>query len=60
MSQYLENMQPGDKIEVRGPNGRLQYTGNGVFHISVDKKSPPIVKKVKRVGMIAGKDKFIH
>jgi len=54
MSQYLDAMNPGDKIEVRGPNGRLKYKGNGVFEISVDKKTPPIVKKVKRVGMIAG------
>ncbi|CAF0931828.1 unnamed protein product [Brachionus calyciflorus] len=54
MSQYLDKMQPGDKIEVRGPHGRLQYKGNGSFQISVDKKSPPIVKKAKRIGMIAG------
>ena len=47
-------MQIGDKIDVRGPNGRLKYKGNGVFHIGIDKSSPPNVKKAKRIGMIAG------
>lgn len=55
MSQYLDAMKPGDTILVRGPSGRLQYKGNGTFEISVDKKTPPTVKKVKRIGMIAGK-----
>jgi len=54
MSQYLDSLNIGDTVEVRGPNGRLQYKGKGVFEIRTDKKSPPIVKKVKRVGMIAG------
>ena len=54
MSQYLDSLQPGDTIDVRGPSGRLQYKRNGVFEISIDKKTPPTVKKVKRVGMIAG------
>jgi cytochrome-b5 reductase len=54
MSQYLDEMKPGDTIEVRGPSGRLQYKQNGKFEISVDKKTPPTIKKVKRIGMIAG------
>ena len=54
MSQYLDAMVPGDKIDVRGPSGRLQYKRNGVFEISIDKKTPPKVVKAKRVGMIAG------
>jgi cytochrome-b5 reductase len=54
MSQYLDAMKLGDKIEVRGPSGRLQYKRNGTFEISVDKKTPPKVVNVKRVGMIAG------
>lgn len=29
MSQYLENMQIGDTIEFRGPNGLLVYQGKG-------------------------------
>lgn len=29
MSQYLENMNIGDTIEFRGPNGLLVYQGKG-------------------------------
>ncbi len=47
-------MKPGDKIDVRGPSGRLTYKGCGHFEIKNDKKSPPIVKKVKNLGMICG------
>ncbi len=54
MSQYLDSLKPGETIDVRGPSGRLQYKRNGVFEISVDKKTPPTVKRVKRIGMIAG------
>ncbi|XP_005107465.1 NADH-cytochrome b5 reductase 3 isoform X2 [Aplysia californica] len=54
MSQYLEAMAIGDYIDVRGPNGLLQYTGRGTFSIKPDKKSEPQVKKAKKIGMIAG------
>jgi len=54
MTQHLDKMNPGDTILVRGPSGRLQYKGNGVFEVRVDKKTPPTIKKVKRIGMIAG------
>ncbi|GFR58268.1 NADH-cytochrome b5 reductase [Elysia marginata] len=54
MSQYLENMDIGDYIDVRGPNGLLQYTGKGSFSIRPDKKAEPEVKTAKKVGMIAG------
>ncbi|XP_077804837.1 NADH-cytochrome b5 reductase 3 isoform X3 [Macaca mulatta] len=54
MSQYLESMQIGDTIEFRGPNGLLVYQGKGKFAIRPDKKSNPVIKTVKSVGMIAG------
>uniref|UniRef100_A0A8C2LFH4 NADH-cytochrome b5 reductase n=1 Tax=Cricetulus griseus TaxID=10029 RepID=A0A8C2LFH4_CRIGR len=54
MSQYLENMNIGDTIEFRGPNGLLVYQGKGKFAIRADKKSNPVVRTVKSVGMIAG------
>ncbi|XP_078608149.1 NADH-cytochrome b5 reductase 3-like [Branchiostoma floridae x Branchiostoma japonicum] len=54
MSQYLENMQLGDFIDVRGPSGLLVYDGNGQFSIKPDKKSPAAQKTAKNVGMIAG------
>ena len=54
MTQYLDNMKPGETIDVRGPSGRLIYQRKGVFEIRADKKTPPMVKKVKKIGMIAG------
>ncbi|XP_029552812.1 NADH-cytochrome b5 reductase 2 [Salmo trutta] len=54
MSQYLDAMSIGDKIDFRGPNGLLVYTGNGKFAIRPDKKSEAKVRKFKHVGMIAG------
>ncbi|KAK1327581.1 hypothetical protein QTO34_012870 [Cnephaeus nilssonii] len=53
MSQYLEGMKIGDTIEFRGPNGLLVYQGKGKFAIRPDKKSNPVIKTVKSVGMIA-------
>ncbi|CAB1322842.1 unnamed protein product, partial [Coregonus sp. 'balchen'] len=44
----------GDKIDFRGPNGLLVYTGNGKFAIQPDKKSEAKVRKFKHMGMIAG------
>ncbi|XP_020665707.3 NADH-cytochrome b5 reductase 3 [Pogona vitticeps] len=54
MSQYLESLKTGDTIDFRGPNGLLVYKGKGVFAIRPDKKSEPVLKHVKYVGMIAG------
>lgn len=55
LTQFLDKMQPGDTIDVRGPSGRLQYKRKGVFEIKSDKKTPPHIKSgVKRIGMIAG------
>ncbi|KAL0273059.1 UNVERIFIED_CONTAM: hypothetical protein PYX00_005824 [Menopon gallinae] len=54
MSQYLESLSIGDKIDVRGPSGRLQYLGNGSFSIKNMRKDPPTVITVKKVNMIAG------
>ncbi|XP_076450996.1 NADH-cytochrome b5 reductase 2-like isoform X2 [Babylonia areolata] len=54
MSQYLENMQIGDYMDFRGPNGLLVYDGKGTFKIRPDKKEEPETKMAKNVGMIAG------
>lgn len=54
MSQYLENMNLGDTIDVRGPSGLLVYDGMGSFSIKPDKKSDPKTVKVSKVSMIAG------
>jgi len=54
MSQYLENMNIGDSIDVRGPSGKLMYLGKGKFSVKLDNKSPLQTYKAKEVGMIAG------
>lgn len=54
LTQFLDSMKPGDTIDVRGPSGRLTYKRNGKFEIKVDKKTPPVLKNVKKIGMIAG------
>ena len=54
MSQYLENMNIGDKISFRGPTGRLQYVGKGKFLIKKLRKDPPKPVKAYRINMIAG------
>ena len=35
MSQYLDNMDVGDFIDVRGPNGHLVYKNKGIFVTSL-------------------------
>ncbi|XP_071100019.1 NADH-cytochrome b5 reductase 3-like isoform X1 [Haliotis cracherodii] len=54
MSQYLEKMEIGDFIDVRGPNGLLMYEGRGCYKIRADKKSEAETRLAKKVGMIAG------
>lgn len=54
MSQYLNDMSIGDSIDMRGPSGLCIYQGHGTFAIKPDKKSPPAIRRVKKVGMIAG------
>uniref|UniRef100_A0A8D0LAY9 NADH-cytochrome b5 reductase n=1 Tax=Sphenodon punctatus TaxID=8508 RepID=A0A8D0LAY9_SPHPU len=54
MSQYLESLKTEDTIDFRGPSGLLVYKGKGTFAIRPDKKSEPVIRKVKYVGMIAG------
>ncbi|KAG8188986.1 hypothetical protein JTE90_010074 [Oedothorax gibbosus] len=54
MSQYLNDMNIGDSIDVRGPSGKLIYLGRGKFSVKPDNKSPPQILKAKEVGLIAG------
>ncbi|CAG0903385.1 unnamed protein product [Cyprideis torosa] len=54
MSQYLESLEIGDTIDVRGPNGLLVYDGKGKFLIRKEKKLPPNTVRVKKVNMVAG------
>ncbi|CAG2166948.1 unnamed protein product [Oppiella nova] len=54
MSQYLEAMKIGDKMQIRGPNGLLEYKGRGKLSVKPDKKKPPVLQDYKKIGMIAG------
>ena len=35
MSQFLENMEIGDYVNVRGPNGLLVYEGKGMVFLEL-------------------------
>ncbi len=55
MSQYLNNLNIGDNIKVRGPYGKLTYFGDGAFKILTKFRPLTYKEKVyKKVGMIAG------
>lgn len=54
MSQYLENLEIGSTIDVRGPSGLLIYKGEGKFAVKPDKKSDAKIVHANRVSMIAG------
>ncbi|KAH6940992.1 hypothetical protein HPB50_011848 [Hyalomma asiaticum] len=49
MSQYLDNLQPGDTIEVQGPKGRFVYEGRGHFATADGRRMP----LVTRLGLVA-------
>ncbi|XP_037557872.1 NADH-cytochrome b5 reductase 1 [Dermacentor silvarum] len=49
MSQYLDSLQPGDKIEIQGPKGRFVYEGRGLFATADGRRLP----LVTRLGLVA-------
>lgn len=54
MSQHLENMEMGDTLDFRGPNGLIVYEGLGHFAIKPEKKIPPVPRYFEEIGLIAG------
>jgi len=56
MTQYIDNMKIGDKLDFVGPKGHIIYKRNGEFLIRGKKKSDPnkTVTGIKNIGMIAG------
>ncbi|KAJ7999909.1 hypothetical protein DPEC_G00199300 [Dallia pectoralis] len=54
MSQYLDSLQLGDMVDIRGPGGLLEYKGHGQFAIQMEKKSPVEIKCASTVSLIAG------
>lgn len=53
MSQYLESMRINDTIDVKGPQGKLTYTGKGQSVIRRPGKGESTVS-AKHIGFIAG------
>jgi len=59
MGNYLKNLTIGTGVDVKGPQGMIQYFGNGKFWVKRKYKANPqvaaeSVQTVKNVGMIAG------
>lgn len=54
LTQYLESLNIGDTIDIRGPSGRLQYISPGTFSIKKLRKDPAVIFNVKKVNLIAG------
>ena len=55
MSQYINSLEIGSFLKMRGPFGKLNYFGDGNFKIL--KKFKPLTyieKGFKKIGMIAG------
>jgi len=52
MTQYLENMQIGDTIDVRGPKGKIHYIGQGKFEVTKKGQIERVLGR--KIGMIAG------
>ncbi|XP_031622515.1 NADH-cytochrome b5 reductase 2 isoform X2 [Contarinia nasturtii] len=53
MSQYVDSLKIGDTIAFRGPTGKLQYLGDGIFNIRKPNK-PTVDMKAEYINMIAG------
>lgn len=53
LSQYMERLQIGESIEVKGPVGRFEYLGNGKFRVRKT-KDEHVEHQVSKFAMIAG------
>ncbi|XP_064465534.1 NADH-cytochrome b5 reductase 2-like [Ornithodoros turicata] len=49
MSQYLDSLRPGDRVQIQGPKGRMEYKGRGVFSFH----NGLVIHEATSVGMIA-------
>ena len=52
MSQYLEALNIGDTVSMKGPKGTVTYNGRG--KIDITKSGETSKRHVKKIGMIAG------
>ena len=54
MTQYLDQLPLGHRMDVSGPSGNLIYKDNGLFDIRARKPDPFITRRVRHLGLIAG------
>jgi hypothetical protein len=56
MTQHLQNMRKGDKINVRvaDPRDKIQYMGLGYFVTTNLNSTPRHLHGIKKVNMVAG------
>mmetsp|Transcript_18487 Transcript_18487/g.18580 ORF Transcript_18487/g.18580 Transcript_18487/m.18580 type:complete len:304 (+) Transcript_18487:76-987(+) len=52
MSQYMNNLQIGESMMMKGPKGHLEYLGNG--KLKIKRKQVMNTVTVKKIGMVAG------
>ena len=53
MSQYLNSLNLGDTIDVRGPSGKVVYLGRGYLKVKLPGK-PETIRHCRQLGLIAG------
>jgi len=54
MTMHLEKMKIGDTIEIRGPNGLLEYKTGRKVYIAPKAGAEPELRFVRQLGLIAG------
>lgn len=54
MTQYLDSLKIGDKIDFRGPSGLLFYKGHGIVDTKATKTAKAVRNFYRELGMIAG------
>lgn len=52
-SQFLDEMQIGEKIAVRGPCGKTRYLGRGCFLLEREGQPPELIEQKKLINMLA-------
>jgi len=52
LSQFLDAVKVGDKVDFKGPVGKYNYESRGLFNFGIGDKT--VEKKFKQVGLITG------
>uniref|UniRef100_A0A0N5AX66 NADH-cytochrome b5 reductase n=1 Tax=Syphacia muris TaxID=451379 RepID=A0A0N5AX66_9BILA len=54
MTQYLDSLNVGDRVDFRGPLGLIVYKGHGNFEVRKGVRDRAVKKHYKKIGMLAG------